>query len=261
MDTPQFRKAEYAGAQTSEQCRICSQPVGATYYRVNGALSCSNCAAQAKAASPGDSHSNFMRGLLFGIGGAILGLIVYSTFSIATGIEIGYVSLAVGFIVGKAVKMGSNGLGGSRYQIAAVILTYAAVSMAAVPIAISQDIKQDHARRAASAQISAPPSTSSISSPAASGNADPNSSPRSNSPADTGHSRPNVALALVQLAFVGLASPFLELAQDPFNGMIGLVILLVGIRIAWKLTAEDLQKQIVGPFKNAAAPQAPLALG
>ena len=35
-------------------------------------------------------------------GGATIGLILYSAFGIITGLEVGYLSLAVGFIVGKA---------------------------------------------------------------------------------------------------------------------------------------------------------------
>ena len=70
---------------------------------------------------PQDSHSAFVRGITFGVGGAILGLILYSGFGIVTGIEIGYLSLAVGFIVGKAIRMGSRGIGGRRYQIAVVV--------------------------------------------------------------------------------------------------------------------------------------------
>jgi predicted outer membrane lipoprotein len=57
--------------------------------------------------------------MIFGVGGAILGLILYSAFGIITGLEIGYLPLAVGYIVGKAVGMGSGGVGGRRYQIAA----------------------------------------------------------------------------------------------------------------------------------------------
>jgi len=86
---------------------------------------------------------SFVRGLVFGFGGAILGLILYSGFSIITGIAIGYVSLAVGWIIAKAIKVGSCGIGGRRYQVAAAALTYAAVSMAAIPIYVSQAIKQE----------------------------------------------------------------------------------------------------------------------
>ena len=65
--------------------------------------------------------------------------------------------------------------------------------------------------------------------------------------------RPGMGLgaALLQLTFIGLASPFLEL-QDPLHGLIGLVILFVGIRIAWKIAAGT-ETQILGPFENAPA--------
>lgn len=259
MDTPQFQKVEYAGAHTPDSCKICGRPVGATYFRVNGTVACESCATQAKSAVPSDRRSNFTRGLIFGIGGAILGLIIYSTFSIATGIEIGYVSLAVGFIVGKAIKMGSKGYGGAHYQVAAAILTYAAVSIAAVPIAISQI--NHHPRTAARTQISVPADPSAANSSSNSQDADHAPVPTSNQAPAAPQSRPPLGLALAQLAFIGLASPFLELAQDPFNGLIGLVILLVGIRIAWKLTAGDDHAQIVGPFKNTAPQTAPPGLG
>ena len=47
--------------------------------------------------------------------------------------------------------------------------------------------------------------------------------------------------ALLQLAVIGLASPFLELTGDPLHGLIGLVILAVEIRIAWRIAAGSKQ--------------------
>src|SRR5438876_491802 len=137
-NVPQFGIAEYPSAPGTDTCMSCRQPAVGSYYRVNGALACARCKEQLEAQLPKDSHAAFVRGLMFGVGGAILGLILYSVFGIVTGIEIGYISLAVGYIVGKAMRMGSRGNGGRRYQLAAVILTYAAVSMSAIPIAISQ---------------------------------------------------------------------------------------------------------------------------
>lgn len=258
MDTPQFKTAEYAGTKSPEPCKICNQPVGATYYRVNGAVACEACATRAKSETPANSHAAFMRGLLFGIGGAIAGLIIYATFAIVTGIVIGYVSLAVGYIVGKAIKFGSRGLGGARYQIAAVLLTYAAVSMAAVPIGISQIIKYRQAHPPAHTQQLASPgvgtSTTTTDAPSTN-NADQPATPQ---PSPRRHI--SVGAALLALAFAGLASPFLELMQSPVQGGIGVIILLVGIRIAWKITAGDDHAQVVGPFKNpAAAAAAPSA--
>jgi hypothetical protein len=59
------------------------------------------------------------------------------------------------------------------------------------------------------------------------------------------------------LAITGLASPFLEL-QDPVHGVIGLVILFVGIRIAWSMTA-GVKLDILGPFKTTSQPANPNA--
>jgi hypothetical protein len=177
---PQFATAEYS-----------SQPIAAISDR-----------------TPVDSPAAFVRGTLFGVGGAILGFALYVGFALATGWIVGFVSLAVGYIVGKAMLFGSRGAGGRRYQVAAVLLTYIAVSMAAVPIALSQQMKQRSAQQRALASdsgIAAEPKM-----------------------------RPLRALGV--LTVVGLASPFLDLS-NPAHGVIGLIILFVGMRIAWRLTA------------------------
>ncbi|MGA2607634.1 MAG: hypothetical protein ABSH01_09270 [Terriglobia bacterium] len=188
---------------------------------------------------PQDSPGAFTRGLLFGVGGAILGLILYAAFGIITGWMIGYVSLAVGYIVGKAIRMGSGGIGGRRYQIAAVALTYAAVSMAAIPIWVSQVSKARKAAPTEQSQSLRSPSGQPLRNVSPAPEQKPPSAKRSVSP----------GAALVMLVLIGLASPFLEL-QDPLHGMIGLVILFVGIRIAWQL-ARGTSIQILGPFKSS----------
>ena len=205
LPTPQFGTAEFAGVPGTEHCQFCHQPISRRYYRVNSAMACAACGERAQHELPKDSHALFICGLIFGIGAAILGLILYATFEIATGLIIGYVSLAVGYLVGKGIKMGSQGAGGRKYQITAATLTYAAVSLAIVPVLISQSMKMPNAPR----------------------------------------------VSLGKLAFYGLASPILQL-QDPFHGLIGLVILFVGIRIAWKLAAGT-ETQIFGPFESAPA--------
>jgi hypothetical protein len=50
-----------------------------------------------------------------------------------THIQIGYVAIGVGYLVGKAMLVATKGVGGRRYQIAAAVLTYLSVSMAFVP--------------------------------------------------------------------------------------------------------------------------------
>jgi hypothetical protein len=158
-------------------------------------------------------------------------LVIYAVFAITTGLVIGYVSLAVGYIVGKAIKLGSQGAGGRRYQIAAVVLTYAAVSLAAIPIYISIYAKERKTHQPVQVTQS---------------NTDAQQ-PAEHPPAPH---RGGVAGAILKLGLIGLASPFLDLASDPFHGLIGLVILFVGLKIAWQITAGS-ELQITGPFENA----------
>jgi hypothetical protein len=244
---PQFTTAEY-GAKSAPPCKACGQPLKGDYYQVNGVQVCPPCTAKLKAQIPGDSHAAFVRGLLFGIAGAIAGLALYVAFALGTGLVVGFVSLAVGYIVGKAMIFGSGGVGGRRYQIAAVILTYSAVSLSAVPIAISMNMK--HRDEAAQAARSAQTATPTQSAQTAEGQ---DAAP---APAQTPAS-PAVKRSFLQsigvLAMLGLASPFLDL-QDPAHGLIGLVILFVGIRIAWQLTAGK-QLKVAGPL-NAPDPAA-----
>jgi hypothetical protein len=120
---PQFAKAEYAHPPGVDHCRICSNLISGDYFRINNQMACAACAEQARKGKPADSHAAFARGLLLGSAGAVVGLILYSTVAILTGWTIGYLALAVGWLVGKGITKGSNGLGGRRYQIAALILT------------------------------------------------------------------------------------------------------------------------------------------
>lgn len=241
--TPQFGTAEYPSAPDGEICKSCKQTLSGSYYRVNGMLACERCVDQLKTQQPKDTHSAFVRGLVFGIGGAVAGMILYAVFGIVTGLVIGYISLAVGYIVGKAMKFGSGGIGGRRYQIAAALLTYAAVSVAAIPMSISEAMKDKKAEPAAQVQPIAPADSA--------GSATPAPSRKNSEPS------PNLASVLGMLALIGLASPFLAL-QDPFHGLIGLVILFVGIRIAWQLTAGP-KLDILGPFRASAAASSPSA--
>ncbi|HEY1936868.1 MAG TPA: hypothetical protein VGJ33_02925 [Candidatus Angelobacter sp.] len=232
--TPQFKTAEPAATAGSEHCVSCNQPITARYYRVNTRIACESCAQELERQQPKDSHAAYVRGLLFGAGAAILGMIGYAGFTIVTGIYLGYISLAVGWLVGKGIMLGSNGQGGRRYQIAAVALTYAAVSMAAIPIALAYRSHNETAAKQARQQL--------------------RSTDSENPQPELAQNKPTMSLgaAILQLLLIGLASPFLELA-DPFHGIIGLVILMVGIRIAWKLTKGSTRTQIAGPFNVSAA--------
>lgn len=237
-NTPQFTTAEYSQTSGGDSCVACKQPITTRYYRVNNKIACEGCAQQFERQMPKDSHAAYVRGILFGVGAAILGMIGYAGFTIVTGIYIGYISLAVGWLVGKAVMLGSKGIGGRRYQIAAAVLTYAAVSIAAIPIEISYRAKNPSGPSSVQSRQQQPSANDQ------GGNTPPEQTKT--------ESRPNVGAAIMQLLLLGLASPFLQL-QNPVFGIIGLVILAVGIRFAWRITAGSARANIDGPFEVSSA--------
>jgi hypothetical protein len=245
--TPQFGTAEYQSGPVENVCKMCHQPILGIYYRANTAMLCGSCAEHLQRQMPQDSHAAFVRGIIFGLVGFVLGLILYAGFVIVTGIEIGFVSLAVGWLVGKAIMMGSGGVGGRRYQIAAVLLTYAAVSMAFIPIVIHY--ASTHKIRTQTQQKTQPPGTVSPNNQAGEPQQTPNQSP-----AGATRPKPNMAAALGKLAVFGLVSPFLQL-QGGISGVIGLFILLIGMQFAWKIT-RGVRLAMDGPFQNSSPAKA-----
>lgn len=237
--TPQFGTVEYVGSPGGDRCQFCHQLIGGNYYRVNGAMACSGCADKMRYELAKDTHSAYVRAMLFGIGAAILGLVGYAVVSIILqGWVISYMSFGVGWLVGVAMMKGSGGIGGRRYQIAAVLLTYAAVSMAAIPIWI-YFANQHRPKQTEQQRQEAQPQQS-----------DNESERRQQEPA-AARSRPSLGAWLARVAVLGLASPFLELQGNLFWGAMGLVILFVGIKIAWRLTAGR-PMEIFGPFHDSA---------
>jgi hypothetical protein len=243
--SPQFGTAEYVGTPGVDHCQFCHQPIGTNYFRVHNATACAACADQARSQLARDTHAAFVRAVLFGVGAAVLGLILYAAFEIITSITIGYAALAVGWIIGKAMITASGGIGGRRYQITAVLLTYAAVSLAAVPVAIHYFRQHPEKLQKKSAPSSAASSPDSLSA----------DSPDSWSGGDGKpvEAKPSFGAAVVQLAFLGLASPFVDLTSDPFGGLIGLFILFIGMRFAWRFTARR-PAEVFGPFENKPKP-------
>jgi len=247
--SPQFGTAEYAGPGGNDHCQFCHQPIASTYYRINDSLACPGCAEKGRSELSRDTHAAYTRGLLFGIGAAIVGLILYATFAIATGIIIGYVSLAVGWMVGTAIMKGSGGVGGRRYQITAALLTYAAVSMSAVPIGIHY--VNEH-RREQKQQLSAKQQPADPEFERQEQAANPNYVPQPASQPVPHAAPPSMAALLGKLALLGIASPLVEVwdTGPSFGWAIGLVILVVGIRIAWRITAGR-SLEINGPFESS----------
>ncbi len=202
-----------------QHCTLCGRVIEGRFAMVKAKIACVSCAARERdsatrigiparvatrpssallvTAIPDEESGAFAPALFYGIGAAVVGLVVYASFTIITHWYFGYVALAVGWMVGKAILQGSGGVGGLRYQVTAVVLTYAAISLASIPIGIARAADQGYA-------------------------------------IDWGTMAGPLLLG-------GIASPFLKLQQGPF-GIIGLVILFVGLRVAFRLTREKQPK-------------------
>jgi len=239
MSTPplNFQRAIFAGDATTDQCAYCGRGITGEYFRVGGHLACPVCAQQAQSLVPPDEHKVFLHALSFGVAAAILGCIGYATLRIATGWTIGYAAIGVGYMVGWAMRRAAKQHGGRRYQWAAALLTYAAVAVAFVPVALhaisTHRAEQSHVQQQGT------------------------SSPDSAAPAPkAAPARPAASLgrffgSVLLLLGIGLISPFLELTGSVAGGLLNLFIIFIGVRFAWQMMAVK-TVSVDGPFQTNA---------
>jgi hypothetical protein len=234
--TLSFDRARYAGdPPPPDSCAFCDRGLDSEYFRVNGHLACSPCAQQAERLVSPDSHKAFSRALLFGIGAAIVGCIGYALFEILTGIMMGWIAILVGLFVGRAMKTGSHGLGGRRYQITAALLTYAAVAVAFVPVVMHEASAKHNAHTAAVQQAqTAHPYP---------GDPGPSSQPAPKQATGIG----SFLLAVATLLGLGLISPFLMFSASVPSALLNLFIIFLGVQMAWRQMASP-RANVEGPF-------------
>jgi hypothetical protein len=152
-------------------------------------------AAAAGSTPPAVLGESFAWGIVGGIAGAIAGAILYVAFIEATHFRIGYLSVAVAFLVAKGMMVASKAKGGFQYQVTAVALTCVAVAVgnaAMLYVAISQ--------------------------------------------------KREIVLSLHSILVLlkyGAEDPILRFQTSGARAVIGLVILYVGLRAAWRMTSGN----------------------
>ena len=133
MDDLQFERAEF-GAAPARNCTGCHQPIAGPYFDVNGQPFCEACTAsirQAHGDSPGGAA--FGRALGAGLVAGAIGSSLFYLVAKISGYQLSIIAIAVGFLVGRAVRWATGGRGGVIYQVLAVVLTYAAIAFSWVP--------------------------------------------------------------------------------------------------------------------------------
>src|SRR5579871_1529671 len=142
----QFDKVDLASPGEARSCGLCRRPVAGEYFQIGQSVICGPCAATLS----GTGSGAFPRALLFGLGAALAGTIVWYAIIKFTGHEFGLLAIGVGLLVGKAVKKGGNGLGGGSYQALAMALTYLSITCAYVPL-VMRDVQEADAGSVATA--------------------------------------------------------------------------------------------------------------
>lgn len=135
----QFDRAEFATAPTAS-CGACQAVLTDTYYQANSRLLCGSCADGLKNVllGSGSRFGRVAKALLLGFGAAIVGALIHFSVLHFLQINAALVTILMGWLVGKAVRNGSGGRGGWRYQIMAVMLTYLSIAVAYVPMVIME---------------------------------------------------------------------------------------------------------------------------
>lgn len=127
--------ADFGAAPRSPlACAACSTAIGSTYFTAGDQVLCQPCQMQlVSGAASGSGLGRFALALLLGGVAAVLGAGLWYAVTRLTGYEIGLIAIAVGFVVGAGVAIGSGQRGGLPYQLLAVFLSYTAICATSVP--------------------------------------------------------------------------------------------------------------------------------
>jgi hypothetical protein len=128
----QFDKAEFAQAPSVRSCSRCHQVMGQEYFAAAGAVVCAACARTLT--GEGQPKMALLRAAAYGAAAALIGTVIWLVILEIFEVELGLVAIAVGLLVGFAVKKGSGGVGGWKYQAMAMALTYVSITASYVPL-------------------------------------------------------------------------------------------------------------------------------
>jgi hypothetical protein len=251
--TLRFERAEYAPGEGpgTPSCGFCNQAITSAYFQIDDTVACPGCrAATLQKQEAGSGFGRFARATLYGALAGAAGAAIWYAVRTLTGYEVGLIALAVGLMVGAAVRAGSARRGGWRYQALAMALTYLSIVSTYVPM-IVKDIVQA-AKQAETTEAPAVAPATATEAPAAV----PASAPTAGERFGKSLSGAQLALAVVVFAALVLA---IAMALPFFGGLqsvLGLVIIGIGLYEAWKLNRR-VPLVITGPHRVGKPHDAP----
>ncbi|MBV8878826.1 MAG: hypothetical protein JO332_02570 [Planctomycetaceae bacterium] len=228
----QFDRAESKDPQPAAQvaCAACKSPLVDQYFVVRGAKLCPNCSgALNQHLESGSKGARLLKATLLGLLAALVGGGLWALFIVKTNSMWGFVAIGLGYLVGLAVRKGSEGRGGRGYQFLGLALVYVAVATGYMGVIMSE-----LADRKAPAVQEKKDKPGEKPAPAADA-----SKPIEAKPVEGGC----VGAALMFLVFY-VGSPLLVGKEDPFT----FLFLAIALWEAWRLNA-GLNLKVSGPFR------------
>ncbi|HYH78375.1 MAG TPA: hypothetical protein VEX86_01215 [Longimicrobium sp.] len=136
FDTAEPTAQSVAGAKA---CATCATPIQSVYHMADGEVICTGCRIRMEGGGRVDEGplARAARATLFGAGMALAGSVVYWAVLAATDTNFALLAILVGFMVGRAVHVGSRERGGWGYQSLAVGLTYLSIVTSFVPLLVT----------------------------------------------------------------------------------------------------------------------------
>jgi hypothetical protein len=244
----QFEKVELATPAAARTCARCNQAIEHEYFEAAGHVLCRSCGKQLGGAQ---GRGPFLRAAAFGSAAALLGTIVWFAILKFSGREFGLLAIGVGLVVGLAVRKGSQGRGGRRYQALAMILTYVSITASYVPIVVKELGKHETASSKTEAHEAGDASAPHTAALAPGEPSQTSSSTRvgvAHAQASTTPGAGAILFALVFVLGVAMVSPFLS----GFDNIMGLLIIGIALYEAWKINRGI---SVSGPFLLAQAQQ------
>jgi hypothetical protein len=224
----QFDKAEFTGDSAGSQpCVACKRSFSGPYFHAQGHVVCPACAERIQSGQQAPPAISLAKAALYGCGAGLLGCTIYAAVAILFDIEFGLIAILVGWLVGKAIRHASGGLGGRPQQILAVVITYFSITTSYIPVYIAHEVKHPTVNR--SAQQKAQDKKAAEASPGA-GKA--------------------IGVILLFIILMG-AAPFFSLGSG-ISGILTLFIIFLGLQRAWRLTGRT-DLLVMGPYDPAPA--------
>jgi len=229
----QFDKVEQVAPAAPPVCGACRRPLD-EYFELGGNMICATCASTLAA---GKGSKAFFKALLFGAGAAALGTVIWLAILTATKMELGLVAIAIGLLVGFAVRKGAGGGAGWKYQTLAMVLTYMSITFSYVPMVLkgfNDAMEGNEASAVATAEGEAAQGK-----PAEAAGADSAPAPVAAKPAlSTGKQ----ILAWLFIFGLAMVLPFLAGAEN----FMGWIIIGIALYEAWKINRRV---PLSGPFR------------